>query len=257
MKCLVNNRALRDVLLIGVVLATTAASCDGPVEPGYVQRCATDLDPDFPTNGSFTISKPASCPFKTPGMQWVDYAATGRFPSGSVFYSYYELTMSNRVGGMVSSSYNTLWNMGADWAVYVNGEYLAASGNFDQYFGGFDLATNRVRNAYTGAYVASRTRLEYTQGYPDVNLAVPAEGYGPGVPFTSSASTDDLAFVNPVTWKWYVDGVLRSTAGPEFEWYGGEPEVAQEIRVTAVDGAGRTHTSVDYVQTCSDMVFSC
>lgn len=71
-----------------------------------------------------------------------------------------------------------------------------------------------------------------------------------------NVSTNDPAFVAPVSWSWYVDGVLRST-DEQLQWQGGAQGSQQGITVQGVDANGLSHTGYRTVNVCSGTEITC
>ena len=208
---------IQGAIIIGLA-PTIAASCGDLTNPVATQGCTVTNDTNFPTTGTFVTNKPATCPMKLTGVKTVDYAATGTIPAGSVNANQYQLTVSDRNGAVWVAFYQAAWNLGTSWVVNVTGNYSAALGGFDANNNGFDIANNQVyRN---GAWVAAHARLAYTFGSAGFDIAGLEGGIGSGVGYSLHATTNDPAFVGPISWSWYVDGTLRSNAD-ELQWQGG------------------------------------
>lgn len=247
---------VQGAIIIGLA-PTVAGSCGDITQPGNPssQGCTVTADPNFPTTGTFVVNKPATCPMKILGPTPVDYAATGTVPAGSVTAYQYQLTITDKTGYTWGANYQSAWNLdGYNWVVAVTGNYSAALGGFDAYNNGYDIANNQVY--VNGQWAASHTRLAYTLGSPGLDIAGPLGGVGSGVTYYMNATTNDLSFVAPISWSWYVDGTLRSNS-QQFEWQGGSQGSSQSITVQAVDANGLTHTQGSQVTTCSGTEIYC
>jgi hypothetical protein len=222
----------------------TAAECgDSPVVgPGHVvQQCSYTADAGFPSGSSLSLTKPANCPIALAGQMSIPYAATVTLPSNAGSYiqlnSQVDLAVENRSGATTGYAVNNVWSQGNNGLYFVNlnGNYIAASGGFDQYNSGYDKVHNRFRSSQSNNYLSTTAVIAYAFGAP-TNYIVSPTDVDAGTSYSVSASTNDPSLVNPLTWSWYVDGTLYGTSSsPEMAIISGAPGTTQEVRAVATD----------------------
>ena len=120
----------------------------------------------------------------------------------------YQLSITSRTGGVYGAFVNATWNHGSMWVVSVFGNYSAGTGGFDANNNGYDIAYSQLYK--NGQWVGTHTTLAYRFGAPGTTSRVPPGGVGSGVSYTLYGATNDAAYMNPVSWSWYVGGTLQS-----------------------------------------------
>jgi hypothetical protein len=244
---------IRNAITVMIAVVVTTGGFDCPTDAtgvaAPIQNCGSSADTDFPRNGTFSITKPAQCPYATNTALTFDYAAAGTVPIGSVTGYQYQLSFTTRTGGVVAAYYQSSWTYGSTWLINVTGQYPSAWGGFDSYNQGYDMANNQLY--LNNHWTTYRNKLSYFFGLPSMSVAGPT-GLGANIPYHLSASTNDPAYVAPVSWSWYVDGTLQYTGSPDFDWQTGPAGTTQSVRLNAVDGNGKTYNTYRDVPTCAD-----
>lgn len=253
-----NTRLAGPVALLSlaavVFMACDAVTITGPGS-GEAQACPVSYSLNFPMGGNLHVNKPASCPMKIAGGTFVPFAAAAGFSQGGVRPNQFVMDVINRLGSVNSVAAYPVWNYNGSWSFQLTTNYFAGTGGFANDAGWDDVRNGVLLDA--GVWSYATVHITYRFGSPAVNVSAPSENVGSGIAYSVKGTTDDPLFVSPVSWSWYVDGVLQSTAGPTFDWYGGAPGAQQHIRAIAVDAEGRSHTGDRTVTTCSGSEITC
>ena len=135
---------VRSVLVLFGFAPLLGSSCGDITSPSSTQNCTTTKDTNFPISGSFTTNMATPCPFNLIGTRNIAYAATGSVPQGSVTAYAYQLSITDRLGGVWGAAVSAPWAAsGGNWIISVSGTYTAASGGFDLNNNGYDIANNQ------------------------------------------------------------------------------------------------------------------
>ena len=239
------SRALMSsaAIVVGWSFLTALQCSDAPTSPYPVQHCQVSYDPGFPSSGSVTRTKPASCPILLPGAMDIPFGATAQFAQYSVnqhFLSYDVITWK---GYHSSALISAAWNDPGTGTVFANitGDYWAATSYFDSYAQGSDTVLLGFSVPTSFDYQYARVAIAYKQGSASYNTVTAPSAVDPYTTYTVSAETNDPVLVNPVTWAWYVNGALKgTTSNPTTTVTAGPAGSSQKILVVVTDPNGRS-----------------
>lgn len=238
MKNRTHSKAMLSAAIVVGWMWLTAAECGDVTNPRPIQNCRVTYDPDFPTGGTVSLNKPATCPIKLVNVLRIPYAATADLPAGSVIYNSFQSHFVDRSGRTGSMITNAVWSQGnLRYFVNITSDYYAGQGGFDANDEGYDDIHNSFNK---GNWTTAIVRIPYQFGAPSNTISAPST-VPPSAPYTVSATTNDPLLVGPLTWSWYVDGTFYGTTNsPEMTVQAGGPNASQTIQVVASDPDGRS-----------------
>lgn len=213
----------------------------------------------FPQNGYLHLDDPEDCPFAIlGGPTQVNYAAHGSFVPSDVTGTY-RLVVIDMAGNTAAADVTPMWTYADSTYLEATGWYFAGDGGFNgTAFGspGYDDAHNILGTPFHGDQEAV-ARLDYEKDPPKISIEGPT-GVASNGRYHLDGYIHDVNFVNPVTWSWYVDGVLQDQTTSYFNGIA-DPTggYTQEVQAYAVDGNGKQLTEGHEVTTCPNGQRSC